>query len=139
MALFRVNYDLDYAKANQVYKLGSGEAFTVAAGYHTVEVPDVVTGHRYVAIEKDGAPPNSTGAVRMIGIANEYLKMVRDPALCPLPDYVFFLGYTCLPAEQANNPAILEDRRKYWTEIFQDSIRDLDLQRGMYSIYGKAF
>lgn len=139
MALFRVNFDLDYAKANQVFKLGSGEAFTVAPGYHTVEVADVINGHRYVAIEKDGAAPNSTGAVRMIGIANEYLKMVNDPATCPLPDYVFFLGYTCLPAEQANNPAIIEDRRKYWTEIFQDSIRDLDLQRGMYSIYGKAF
>jgi|APLak6261679142_1056127.scaffolds.fasta_scaffold00076_42 hypothetical protein len=139
MALFRVNFDLDYAKANQIFKLGSGEAFTVAAGYHKVEVPDVVTGHRYVAIEKDGAAPNSTGAVRMIGIANEYLTMVRDPATCPLPDYVFFQGYTCLPADQANNPAIIEDRRKYWTEVFQDAIRDLDMQRGMYSVFGKAF
>ncbi len=139
MALFRVNYDLDYAKANQIYKLGSGESFTVAPGYHTVEVPDVITGHRYAAIEKDGAPYNSTGAIRMIDIANQYLVMVRDPATCPLPDYVFFQGYTCLPADQANNPALLEDRRKYWTEVFQDSIRDLGLQRGMYSIYGKAF
>ncbi|MDP1826872.1 MAG: hypothetical protein Q8L48_26605 [Archangium sp.] len=139
MALFRVNYDLDYAKANQIYKLGSGEAFQVATGYHTVEVPDVVTGHRYAAIEKDGAPYNSTGAIRMIDIANQYLVMVRDPATCPLPDYVFFQGYTCLPADQANNPALLEDRRKYWTEVFEDSIRDLGLQRGMYQIYGKAF
>ena len=139
MALFRVNYDLDYAKANQVFKLGSGEAFTVAPGYHTVEVPDVKTGHRYVAIEKDGAAYNSTGAVRMIDIANQYLVMVRDPATCPLPDYIFFQGYTCLPADQSNNPAILEDRRKYWTEVFEDSIRDLGLQRGMYQIYGKAF
>ena len=32
MALFRVNYDLDYAKANQIYKLGSGEAFTSRPG-----------------------------------------------------------------------------------------------------------
>jgi hypothetical protein len=139
MALFRVNYDLDYAKANQIYKLGSGEAFTVAPGYHIVEVPDVTTGHRYAAIEKDGAPYNSTGAIRMIDIANQYLVMVRDPATCPLPDYVFFQGYSCMPADQANNPALLEDRRKYWTEIFQDSIRDLGLQRGMYSIFGKAF
>ncbi|MDP3152839.1 MAG: hypothetical protein Q8N23_09220 [Archangium sp.] len=139
MALFRVNYDLDYAKANQVFKLGSGEAFQVAAGYHTVEVPDVTTGHRYAAIEKDGAPPNSTGAIRMVDIANQYLVMVRDPATCPLPDYVFFQGFQCLPADQANNPALLEDRRKYWTEIFQDSIRDLGLQRSMYQIYGKAF
>ncbi len=139
MALFRVNYDLDYAKANQVFKLGSGEAFQVAAGYHTVEVPDVTTGHRYAAIEKDGAPYNSTGAIRMIDIANQYLIMVRNPATCPLPDYIFFQGFQCLPADQANNPALLEDRRKYWTEIFQDSIRDLGLQRSMYQIYGKAF
>lgn len=139
MALFRVNYDLDYAKANQIYKLGSGEAFTIAAGYHTVEVQDVVTGHRYVAIEKDGAPVNSTGAIRMINIANEYLTMVNNPATCPLPDYVFFQGYTCMAADQANNPALLEDRRKYWVEVFQDTIRDLDLQRSMYQIFGKAF
>ncbi len=139
MALFRVNYDLDYAKANQVFKLGSGESFQVATGYHTVEVPDVNTGHRYLAIEKDGAAPNSTGAVRMISIANQYLIMVNNPATCPLPEYVFFQGFSCMAADAANNPALLEDRRKYWTEIFQDSIRDLDLQRGMYSIYGKAF
>jgi len=139
MALFRVNYDLDYAKANQIYKLGSGEAFELASGYHTVEVPDVVTGHRYVAVEKDGAPANSTGAIRMISIANQYLTMVNDPATCPVPDYLFFQGFTCLAADQANNPAILEDRRKYWTEIFQDQVRDLDMQRGMYQAFGKAF
>ena len=139
MAYFRVNNDLDYSKANQIFKLGSGEAFQVAPGYHTVEVPDVVTGHRYVAIEKNGAAPNSTGAVRMIDIANQYRQLVLDPTTCPLPDYIFFLGYTCLPADQGNNPAILEDRRKYWTEVFQDAIRDLDTQRGMYQAFGKAF
>lgn len=139
MAFFKVNYDLDYAKANQIYKLGGGETFTLATGYHTVEVPDVVTGSRYVAVEADGAPPNSTGAVRMINIANDYLTMVQNPATCPVPDYLFFLGYGCMDAAQANNPALLEDRRKYWTEVFQDSIRDLDLQRGMYQVYGKAF
>lgn len=139
MALFRVNYDLDYAKANQIFKLGSGEGFDVAAGYHTVEVPDINTGHRYLAIEKDGAAPDSTGAVRMINIANQYRTMVENPATCPLPDYVFFLGYSCMSAEAANNPALLEDRRKFWQEIFQDSIRDLDLQRGMYATFGKAF
>ena len=104
-----------------------------------MEVPDVVTGHRYVAIEKDGAAPNSTGAIRMINIAKQYLVMVNDPTTCPLPDYIFFLGYTCLPADQAQQPRLLEDRRKYWTEVFEDSIRDLGLQRGMYQIYGKAF
>lgn len=139
MALFRTNYDLDYAKANQLYKLGGGEAFTVTPGYHTVETQDPVTGHRYVAIEADGAAPNSSSAVRMISIANDYLTMVNNPATCPLPDYIFFLGYSCMSAENANNPALVEERRKYWLEIYQDQIRDLDLMRGMYQAYGKAF
>lgn len=139
MALFRTNYDLDYAKANQVYKLGGGEAFTVTPGYHTVETQDPVTGHRYLAVEADGAPPNSSSAVRMIRIANDYLTMVRNPATCPLPDYIFFLGYSCMSAENANNPALVEERRKYWLEVYQDQIRDLDLMRGMYQVYGKAF
>lgn len=139
MALFRTNYDLDYAKANQLFKLGGGEAFTVTPGFHTVEVQDPVTGHRYVATEADGAPPNSTGAVRMIRIAQDYLTMVQNPATCPLPDYVFFLGYSCMSAEAANNPALVEDRRKFWLEVFQDQVRDLELMRGMYQAYGKAF
>jgi hypothetical protein len=139
MALFRVNYDLDYAKANQIYKLGGGEDFTVAPGYHTVEVQDPVIGHRYLAIEKDGAGANSTGAVRMINIANDYLTMVKDPTTCPLPDYIFLQGYTCLAADQANNAALVADRVRYWTEIYQGAVRDLDLQRSMYTIYGKAF
>jgi hypothetical protein len=139
MALFRTNYDLDYAKANQIFKLGGGEAFTVAPGYHTVEVQDPVTGHRYVAIEADGAPSNSTSAVRMISIAQDYLTMVRNPATCPLPQYIFFLGYRCMSAEAANNPALVEERRQYWLEVFQDQVRDLELMRGMYQVYGKAF
>lgn len=139
MALFKVNYDLDYSKANQIYKLGTGEDFTVATGYHTVEVQDTITGHRYVAIERDGAAKDSTGAVRMINIANDYRTMMLDPTTCPVPDYLFYLGWNCMAQEQANNPALVEDRRQFWKEQFQDAIRDLDLQRGMYQIYGKAF
>jgi hypothetical protein len=139
MAMFRTNYDLDFAKSNQVFKLGSGEAFTVAPGSHTVEVQDPVVGHRYLAIEVDGAPPDSSGAVRMISIANDYLAMVNDPAKCPLSNFLFYQGYSCLTADQAANPALVEERRRYWLEVFRTGIRDLDLQRGMFAVYGKAF
>jgi hypothetical protein len=44
-----------------------------------------------------------------------------------------------LAAEQANNPRIIDDRRRFWTEIFRDAIRDLDLARGMYAQFGRAF
>lgn len=139
MALFRVNYDLDYARQNQLYKLGGGEQQTVSAGYHLVEVDDVLTGSRYAAIEKNGAAPDSTPAVKMINIAKEMQEMVQNPAKCPLGPYLDYVGYTCMNPEDARNPSLVEDRRKYWSDIFQDQIRDLDLMRGMYQAYGKAF
>lgn len=138
-ALFRVNYDLDYAKANQIFKLGGSEQQTVAAGFHSVEVQDITTGARYAALEKNGAAPDSTPAVRTIGIAQEELTMVKNPSLCPLPPYLAYVGYGCMGADEANNPALVEERRRYWTDVFRDTIRDLDLMRGMYQAYGKAF
>jgi hypothetical protein len=139
MVFFRNNNDLDYAKSNQVFKTGGEEAFAVASGYHTVSVDDPNTGHRYLAVEKNGAAPDSTPAVRMISIGNQLRQMVDNPAICPLPQYVFLLGFQCLDAAQANNAAIIEDRRKYWLEFFQDHVRDLDYQRGYYGVFGKAF
>ena len=75
----------------------------------------------------------------MIGIAKEELQLVQDPTLCPLPPYLTYVGYACMDADSANNPALVEEHRKYWTDIFRDTIRDLDLMRGMYQAYGKAF
>ncbi len=138
-ALFKVNYDLDYAKANQVFKLGGGEQQTVAAGFHAVEVQDITTGARYSALEKNGALANSTPAIRVIGIAKEQLLMVQDPTRCPLPPYLDYLGYACMGADEANNPALVSERRLYWIDIFRSSLRDLDLMRGMYQSFGKAF
>jgi hypothetical protein len=65
--------------------------------------------------------------------------MVQDPTRCPLPDYLTVQGYGCLASEQANNPRIVEDRRRFWTEIFRDSVRDLDMARSFYGAFGRAF
>lgn len=139
MALFRVNYDLDYAKSNQIFKLGSAEDFNVGPGYHSLEMPDIVNGARYVAIERDGAAPDSTPAVRMLTIGQSYLTMVRNPATCPLPRYLEQEGYRCMRDVDATNAALVETRRKFWTELYQDAVRDLDLMRNFYMAFGSAF
>ncbi len=138
-ALFKVNYDLDYAKTNQVMKVGGAEQVTAQAGWHTVEVNDFITGAKYVALERDGVQKDSTPAVRMINIANDYLSMMNDPKQCPLPLYLQQIGYSCMTEADANNPAQVDERRKYWRETFQDGTRDLDIMRGFYSVYGRAF
>jgi len=118
------------------------EDFTVAAGYEMVEVPDVTTGSRYVAVRPAcpvGQSCPDTAATSLIRHAQDVLLMVQDPARCPLPDYLTIQGYGCLAAEQANNPRIIEDRRRFWTEIFRDAVRDLDMARSFYGAYGRAF
>jgi hypothetical protein len=142
MALFRVNYDLDYAKSNQIWRLGGAEDFTVAPGYEIVEVPDVTTGSRYVATRPACPPGQScpqTASTSLVSHSKDILLMVEDPGRCPIPDYLTIQGYGCLAAEQANNPRIVEDRRRFWTEIFRDSVRDLDLARSFYGQFGRAF
>ncbi len=142
MQVFSVNYDLDYAKTNQIYKYGSGESFQVANGYRAVTLDDFRTGHVYAAVEVDApdTPPNSTGAVRMISIGNDYKLMVENPGRCPIPDYLYYqIGYSCMPAADANNPAKIEDRRRMWENAFRNHISLMDIQRLYYAYLGKAW
>jgi hypothetical protein len=137
-AAFKVNYDLDYSKANMIYKLGGGEQITVAPGYHQVEVEDIVSGSRYATVEPDGTVyPYSTPALRMIRETGDFLQMVNDPATCPLPGTLRIYG--CMSAADANNPVQIEIQRKNWLENYKYNLRDLDLMRGFYSFLGTAF
>lgn len=122
MALFNVNYDLDYAKQNYVFRVGAGEALPTAtctanpapgtaclpADYDLFSVDDVLTGAKYAAVQPKTVT-RDTPAVKMIKIAQGYKAQYEAQ---PTTEY-----------------------RAY----FQDSIRDLDLMRGMYAVYGKAF
>ncbi len=144
MAGFSVNFDLDYAKQNQVFKLGAAEEIAIAPGYHAVEVPDVTNGSRYVAVEKDGATGQPTPGVRMIAIANAYRQVVENPTICPMPviPNAFGPGSSvgdCMPTDETKNPVLVEQRRREYTEYFKDQIRDLDLMRGFYNVFGRAF
>ncbi len=137
-AAFQVNFDLDYPKANQIYKLGGGEQITVAPGFHTVEVEDILTGSRYAAIEKDTETyPYSTPALRVVRETADYLAMVRDPGQCPLPGTLRIYG--CMSAADAANPVQREIARKNWLESYKYNVRDLDLMRGFYRVFGAPF
>ncbi|MBX5483092.1 MAG: hypothetical protein IRZ16_14800 [Myxococcaceae bacterium] len=127
MALFNVNYDLDYAKQNQIIKLGGKEDVTVPAGWEKYEVEDVTTGARYAALKQIGAP--DTPAVRMINWARYYRDVAADPTAFPgiLTD-----------AEKAD-PVKVEQTKKQYLEAFKSQLSNMDIARGMYDVYGKAF
>lgn len=142
MALFRVNYDLDYAKENQIFKLGGSESFTLASGYSSHEVTDIVTGARYVAVQPTGALKDSA-PVSIIKLANAYRQVAENPTMCPMPtivqDGVSVAIDRCMPTAERNDPALVEQRRREFTEYFQNEIRDLDLMRGFFGAFGRAF
>lgn len=143
MALFSVNFDLDYAKSNLVFKLGGGEQVTAEPGFHVLELADLTSGARYAVLEKDGAPPASTPAVRLLRLAEAYKKVVDDPGICPMPTVPTKGGAVtetgaCLTAEEKADPARVEQRRKDYTEAFKNAVRDLDIMRGFYGLFGRA-
>jgi hypothetical protein len=112
MVGFDVNYDLDFAKSNQVIRLGGSEEFTVPAGYEKVEVSDSSTGYRYAALKPLGGA--DTPAVTMVRAALDFQYKSQDP--------------------QYN--AADQD---YYNVIFKDRVGYLDLMRNYYSVFGKAF
>ena len=112
MAGFSVNYDLDFAKQNQIIRLGGADDVAVPSGWEKVEVEDITSGTRYAALQPIGATED-TPAVRMVKIAKAYADYVQTSP--PPPDAAVY------------------------TEYFRDRIRDLDLMRGYYGIFGTAF
>ncbi len=152
MALFNVNYDLDYAKQNLVYKVGGSETVTPPPGHEAIEVQDITTGARYVATKKFTPDPQNpskniepdTPAFRLVRIADAYRQVVENPAMCPMPQLPNVFGVNsaigaCMPEDERNNPVLVEKRRREYTEYFKDTLRDLDLARGFYNVFGRAF
>jgi hypothetical protein len=63
--------------------------------------------------------------------------MVRNPAQCPLPGTLRIYG--CMSAADRNNPIQIELQRKNWLESYKYNVRDLDMMRGFYRVFGQAF
>ncbi|MCI0669689.1 MAG: hypothetical protein L0Y64_04430, partial [Myxococcaceae bacterium] len=128
LAGFSVNFDFDYARMNQVLKVGTAEDFESAPGYIRKEVPDVANGVKYAALQKvdgGGLPVGpKTPAVRMVEQSLELLDVVENPG-------------NHLPPNATD-----QERAQLSAEYllyFRDSLRDLDLMRGFVDVYGRPF
>jgi len=192
MAAFSVNYDLDYAKANLIYRLGGGEQVTPQPGYHVVTLSDITSGATYATLEQDGRNGWAPSTAYKVG---DLVRPVFPAGQYPLPGYRTDLYFQCTQAGTSGtsepvwvttapvvdgtahftvsqvsvppalsmlaqtqfqaylvndprpvmnqpdwqNPALVAQAQAQMLQNFQYQIRDLDLMRGMYSIFGKAF
>lgn len=118
MAFFTENFNQDFASQNQVYRLGSGEQITPAAGYSVVQFADPFGGYIYAAVKKDNdpAPPP---APQIILTAQQY-KANWDLAAASSTG-----TYQGLTTAQ-------------WEAKTRELVRSLEIMRGLYNIFGRA-
>lgn len=126
MAFFTDNFNQEFATFNQVYRLGSGESVSPAAGFEVVSVDDPLGGgYTYAALRKVG-DTNPPAAPRMVvglqaTIAKYEASLGADHVIGTSDDQVI------------DGKSAAE-----WAGAVRDGIRSLELMRGFYGIFGRA-
>lgn len=119
MAFFTQNYNLEYAEFSKVYRLGSDEALTPASGFETVEFADPFGGgYVYAALRKVGEPNPSTGAIIVARAQTQKAKWDQAKNLNQRVDGL-------LASE--------------WEAQLRETVRNMEIMRGLYNIFGRAF
>jgi hypothetical protein len=118
MAFFTQNYNLEYAEFSKVYRLGSGEALTPAPGYESVQFNDPFGGgYIYAALRKVGDPLPSTGASIVLRAQTQQAKWTQAKNLNQPVD-----GLTA----------------SEWEAKVRETVRTMEIMRGLYNIFGRA-
>jgi hypothetical protein len=119
MAFFTANFNMEYANFNNVYRLGANDNLTPADGFEVVRFDDPFGGgYVYAAMQKLG-DPNPPAAPFMVRRASEWgQKWAQAKASGARVD-----GLTAAQ----------------WEEKVRESIRTMEMMRGMYDIFGRAW
>lgn len=119
MAYFTANFNLEFASFNQVFRLGSGDNLTPAAGFTVVTFEDPFGGgYIYAAMKKTGVAEPPAGAA-----------MVERAALYRTQWEL---------AVSSNQPVDGKTATEWEAEVRQ-ATRTLEMMRGLYDIFGRAW
>lgn len=118
MAYFTTNGQMEFANFNQVFRLGSSDNLTPAAGFQVVTFDDPFGGgYIYAAMKKTGQTNPPAGAA-MVERATA-LKVKWDAAVT------------------SGQPVDGKTATQWETEVRQ-AIRTLEMMRGLYDIFGRS-
>lgn len=119
MAFFTANFNLEFANFNQIFRLGSGDSLTPAAGFSVVTFEDPFGGgYVYAAMKKTGQLVPTAG-----------VEMVERAALYK----------TKWEAAIASNQPVDGKTAAQWEVELRGSTRTLEMMRGLYDIFGRAW
>lgn len=119
MAFFTQNFNLEYAEFSKIYRLGSDEALDPAPGFETVQFEDRFGGgYVYAALRKVGDPNPTTGASLILRAQTQAAKWDQAKNLNQPVD-----GLTATE----------------WEARVRETVRNMEIMRGLYNIFGRAF
>lgn len=119
MAYFTTNGNMEFANFNQVFRLGSGDNLTPAAGFSVVTYEDPFGGgYVYAAMKKTGQVNPPAGAAMVERAAGYKIKWGQAVA--------------------SNQPVDGKTATEWETEV-RGATRTLELMRGFYDIFGSAW
>ena len=119
MAFFTANFNLEFANFNQIFRLGSGDSLTPAAGFTVVTYADPFGGgYSYAAMKKTG---------QLVPTAS--VEMVERAALAK----------TKWDAALASGQPVDGKTAAQWENDLRGSTRTLEMMRGLYDIFGRAW
>lgn len=119
MAFFTSNFNMEYANFNNVYRLGANDNLTPADGFEVIRFDDPFGGgYAYAAMRKigDTSPP---AAPFMVARAADWAQKWDQAKTSGQP-------VDGLSAAQ-------------WEEKVRDATRTMEMMRGMYDIFGRAW
>ncbi len=118
MAYFTTNGNMEFANFNQVFRLGSSDNLTPAAGFSVVTFNDPFGGgYVYAAMKKTG--------------------LVNPPAGAAMVERAAGLRVKWEAAVAANQPVDGKTAAQWEVEV-RDATRTLEMMRGLYAIFGRS-
>lgn len=139
MAYFTENYNQEYASFNQIYRLGSGEALTPTDNYTVTTFPDVTaTGADrdcYAALDTQ----DPDGRLRdLFSGGYTYAALKAKSTTHPMTPAVMLIeraqSLTLTYCNPATSPAVKAET----VGKLRDTVRSLEMSRGLYNIFGRA-
>ncbi|MFO0594099.1 MAG: zinc-dependent metalloprotease [Myxococcaceae bacterium] len=119
MAFFTANFNLEFANFNQVFRLGSSDNLTPAPGFTVVTFADPFGGgYSYAAMKKTGATVPTAGVMQV-----ERAEALRVKWQAAVTSGQPVDGKT---ADQ-------------WENDVRQATRSLEMMRGLYDIFGRAW
>ncbi|MBK7863780.1 MAG: zinc-dependent metalloprotease [Archangiaceae bacterium] len=131
MAYFTDNFNQEFAMYNQIYRLGSGEALTPASDFEVISVDDPFGGgYVYSALKRQFDPrPFAAGPKQVLRTRSDNTKWndARGPLKNDPSDDVLINDESNVPRNAA-----------YWEGRVREDVRNLEMMRGLYDIFGRA-